>query len=56
MATGTKETAGRLRTEAGHRRDCDGGDTLFDRRHCGFAEHVYGLPDKPAGLIDPQSS
>ena len=65
MTTDTKETAKRLRTEADH----NGEDTIFDRRRCGFAGsvltafgihnldmHVYGLFDKPAGLIDPQSS
>lgn len=69
MATDTKGIAGRLRTEAGYRRDYDEYGTLFNRRHCGFVEgvvtafdiddmdmHVYGLSDKLAGLIGPQSS
>lgn len=69
MATDTKEIAKRLRTEADYRRDCNGDDTLFDWRHCDLVGSVvtafgiddmdmpvYGLFDKLADLIDPQSS
>ena len=69
MAADTGEAAGRPRTGAGYRRGCDGGDTLLNRRHCGFAGgvatasgignpdmHAYGLSDKLAGFIDLQSS
>ena len=64
-----KEIAEHLRTEADYRRDCNGDDTVFDWRHCDFVEsavtafdidnldmRVYGLFDKLADLIDPQSS
>lgn len=44
MTADGKGMAGRLRTEAGHRRGRNGGDTLF------------GPFDKPADPIDPQSS
>lgn len=69
MTTDTKEIAERLRDEADYRRDCNGDDTLFDWRHYDFVESVlrvldiddldmpvYGLFDKLADLIDPQSS
>lgn len=69
MITDTKETAGRLRTEADYRRGYNEDDTLFDRRHCDLVEsvlrafgiddldmRVYALFDKLADLIDPQSS
>ena len=37
---------------ADYRRDCNGGDTLFD-----FAEYAHlWVFAKPAGLIGPQSS
>lgn len=69
MIADTKEIAKRLRIEADYRRDYDKDDTLFDRRHCDFAEsvvtafdtddldmHIYEFFTKPADLIDPQSS
>ena len=69
MISDLTEIAGRLRTEADYRRDRNGEDTVFDRRHCDFVEsavtafgidnsdmRVYGLFDKPADLIDSQSS
>ena len=40
MATGTEETAGRLRTEADYRRDCNGDATVFNMSNCHFTESV----------------
>lgn len=73
MAAGTKEAAGRLRTEAGYRRNCNEEGTIFNMPNYHVTESApivfgmggmdiyadmpaYGLSDKPAGLIDPQSS
>lgn len=48
MATDTKETAGRLRTEADYRRDCNGDDTVSNMSNCHFTEGVpiaFGIDD-----------
>ena len=46
--SGLTETAKRLRTEADHRRGCNGEDTVFNMPNCHFTESVltaFGMND-----------
>ena len=48
MATDAKEIAGRLRTEADYRHDCDGEDAISNMSNCHFTESVptaFGMGD-----------
>lgn len=48
MTTDTEEIAERLRTEADHRRDYNGDDTVFNMSNCRFTESVltaFGMDD-----------